>query len=54
MGQLPADMPSANDPACRLHPEYPRVARRGLIAGVAITGVTITMATLTVVYVRGL
>jgi hypothetical protein len=47
-------MPSAKDPACRLHPDYPRIACRGRIASVAMIGVTITIATLTVVYVRGL
>lgn len=53
MGKLPADMPSAKDPACRLHPEYPCVARRGRVAGMAVIGVTITIVALSVVRVRG-
>lgn len=36
MGRLPADMPSARDPAARAHPSYDVVARRGRIAGIAI------------------
>jgi hypothetical protein len=36
MGRLPADMPSAKDPAARSHPSYDAVARRGRIAGIAI------------------
>lgn len=54
MGKVPADMPSAKNPECRHHPEYPRVARRGRIAGVVIVGVTISIVTLTAVSVRGL
>ncbi|GAA2482284.1 hypothetical protein [Winogradskya humida] len=36
MGKLPADMPSAKDPGIGSHPDHPRVARRGRIAGIAI------------------
>ncbi|GAA2583917.1 hypothetical protein GCM10010435_72140 [Winogradskya consettensis] len=37
MGKLPADMPSSKDPGIDAHPDYARVARRGRIAGVAIS-----------------
>jgi hypothetical protein len=54
MGKLPADMPSAQDPACRSHPQYAQVARRGRIVGVAIVVLTIALVVLTLIYVRGL
>lgn len=54
MGKLPADMPSAQGPAVRRHPQYAQVARRGRIAGVAMGVLTIAMVVLTLIYVRGL
>lgn len=54
MGRMPADMPSARDPACRSHPEYPKVARRGLVAtGLTVVSTGVAIA-LSVRYVHGL
>ena len=54
MGQMPADMPPATDPACRLHPQYAAVARRGRIAGSAFIAMVIGLVTLSLIFVRGL
>jgi hypothetical protein len=54
MGQMPADMPSARDPAVREHPLYPAIARRGRIAGIAMVIVAATLVVLSAVFVRGL
>jgi hypothetical protein len=35
MGKLPADLPLAGEPGRGRHPEYPRLVRRGRIAGLA-------------------
>lgn len=53
MGRLPPDMPSAQDPASRLHPQYRKFARRGLIAGLAIAVLEVCVIVLSTVYVRG-
>jgi hypothetical protein len=54
MGQMPADMPPATDPACRRHPQYAAVARRGKIAAAAFIVVAIGLVTLSLIFVRGL
>ena len=54
MGQMPADMAPAWDPACRLHPQYAALARRGRIAAIAFLGVAGTLITLSLIFVRGL
>lgn len=54
MGRMPADMPSARDPAVRQHPLFPAVARRGRIAGIALIIVAVTLVVLSAVFVRGL
>lgn len=54
MGKLPSDMPHAQDPAVRQHPQYVQVARRGRIAGVAMVVLAIAMVALSLIYVRGL
>jgi hypothetical protein len=54
MGQMPADMPPATDPACRLHPQYAAVARRGRIAGTAFIALATGLGTLSLIFVRGL
>jgi len=52
MGRLPADMPSARDPAIREHPRYPEFARRGRIVSVAIFALLALAVFLTMRYVR--
>jgi hypothetical protein len=54
MGQLPADMPSARDPAVTEHPLYPVVARRGRIAAIGMVIVVVALVALSVIFVRGL
>jgi hypothetical protein len=54
MGQMPADMPSARDPAVRAHPLYPVVARRGRIAAIGMVIVVVALVVLSVIFVRGL
>jgi hypothetical protein len=53
MGQMPADMPSARDPAVREHPLYSVVARRGRIAGISLVIAVVALVVLSVVFVRG-
>ena len=52
MGRMPADMPSARDPAIKEHPQYRAVARRGRIAAVAMFGLLVTAFVLAERYVR--
>jgi len=52
MGRLPADMPSAKDPAIRAHPRYKEVARRGAIAGIGIAVLTVAWIIAAVVIAR--
>jgi hypothetical protein len=54
IGRLPADMPDARDPACRRHPQYDEVARRGRAAGIALCVLIVAMMPLSVIFVRGL
>ena len=52
MGRMPADMPSARDPAIRLHPAYPKVRRRGVIAGVTWATLFVALIVLAGIFVR--
>jgi hypothetical protein len=54
MGPLPQDMPSARDPACRQHPQYEAVARRGRIAGSIVVIAISAIVGLSVAFVGGL
>jgi hypothetical protein len=53
MGRMPADMPSAQDPAVRKHPLYPVVVRRARIAGIGMVIAVVTLSVLSVLFVRG-
>jgi|EndMetStandDraft_7_1072992.scaffolds.fasta_scaffold115569_2 hypothetical protein len=53
MGPLPADMPSAKDPAVRQHPRYKEVQRRGKIAGFAIVFLSLGSIILAQLLFRG-
>jgi hypothetical protein len=54
MGQMPADMPSARDPAVRRHPQYAAVARRGRIAGIGLIVLLAALIVLSGLFVGGL
>jgi len=54
MGPMPGDMPGATDPRCRVHPEYPRVARRGRIAGLAWITTSAALIIATLVWIKRL
>jgi hypothetical protein len=53
MGRLPSDMPSAQDPAIREHPQFKKYERRGFAAGIAIALLLLAMVVLTEVFVEG-
>jgi hypothetical protein len=54
MGALPQDMPSARDPACRQHPQYEAVARRGRVAGSIMVFAIAATVGLSVAFVGGI
>ena len=54
IGRMPADMPSARDSACRSHPEYQRIARRGAIPSVVMLVLIAAGIVLSVKYIHGL
>ncbi|WP_329568472.1 hypothetical protein [Kitasatospora sp. NBC_01266] len=55
MGKLPADLPSAKDPAARRrHPQYRELERRGRIAGVGMILLIVLDIALSVALIRGL
>ncbi len=54
MGPLPQDMPSARDPACRQHPQYETVARRGRMAGYMMVIAIFAAVGLSMAFVGGL
>jgi hypothetical protein len=53
MGRMPADMPSAKDPAVRAHPQYAALVRRGRITGVALLGSIVVLLVLSANFVQG-
>ena len=52
MGQMPADMPSAKNPAVRLHPLYQAIARRGRLAGLGYVALIVILSIVSLAYVR--